>query len=105
MGPPVKRCESAGVQRTSAPDGCLQSGLELALRVGPLEARDDLAVAVDRERPRLGLEVVREQLRTQALGRGTRALEAARLDRVAAVDLHVDERRLARVLRPELLGD
>src|SRR4051794_32226496 len=85
--------------------GQLQRVLELALRERALEPGDDLPVAIDRERPRLGRQVVGEHLRPQALILQARTVEAALPDLVAVVDLHVDERRLALVLGLQLLGD
>src|SRR5690242_5119764 len=64
----------------SARLGQLQRGLQLALRERALEPVDDLAVLVDRERPRLGRQVVSEHLGPEALALGARAVEAALAD-------------------------
>ena len=60
---------------------------------------------VDPEYPRLGRQVVGEELRPVALRRRPSALEAAGLDLVAEVDLHVDERRTLRPLVADLFYD
>src|SRR2546421_46109 len=72
--------------------------LQLALREWALEPCRHLAVLVDPEYPRLGRQVVGEELRPVALRRRSRALEAAGLDLIVEVDLHVDERRPLRPL-------
>src|SRR5437763_16401848 len=64
--------------------------LQLALCERALEPGRHLAVLVDPEDPWLGRQVVGQELRPVALRRRPSALEAAGLDLVAEVDLHVD---------------
>ena len=67
--------------------------LELALAVGALDPRGDLAGAVEHEQPRLGPEVERGHLRADAL-----------VDAVVPVDLHVDELHVVAGAGLHLLG-
>src|SRR3954470_13354376 len=77
-GPPGARERPSG-QGRSAQRG-LDRLAEFLDAEGALQARGDAAVAVDREQPRLGLEVERLERRAQPL-----------VDAVVAVDLLVDE--------------
>src|SRR3954451_16674015 len=78
----------------SARRGLVDRGLELGGGDGALEAGGDGAVAVDDERPGLGLQAPLEQLRPQAL-----------VGLVVLVDLLVDEGGLVAHLAADLLGD